>query len=139
MSGIRSITRRATPVGFATAASAPLRVDSADNTVKLIPIGSGTTEISLAAAISASGARVAAGISTLASGVATIATGLTSVLSFQTTVLATGFATGATEATTVVVTGAPATGAVACVGYRLFTTTASASGTGQFYWVAVGM
>ncbi len=47
MSGIRSLTRRPTAVGFATAASAPIYVDSDDNRVKLIPAGSGTTEVIL--------------------------------------------------------------------------------------------
>jgi hypothetical protein len=48
MSGIRSITRRSTIVGSAVAGSAPIYVDSDDNKVKLIPAGSGTTEVALA-------------------------------------------------------------------------------------------
>ncbi len=47
MSGIRSITRRPTVAGFATAGSAPFYVDSDDNRVKLIPAGTGTTEVIL--------------------------------------------------------------------------------------------
>lgn len=49
MSGIRSITRRPAAIGYATAGSAPLRVDSSDNKVKVIPAGSGTTELELLA------------------------------------------------------------------------------------------
>jgi hypothetical protein len=45
MSGIRSITRRPTVVGFATAGSAPIYVDSDDNRLKSIPAGTGTTEV----------------------------------------------------------------------------------------------
>lgn len=47
MSGIRSITRRPTIAGYATAGSAPFYVDSDDNRVKTIPVGSGTTEVIL--------------------------------------------------------------------------------------------
>lgn len=45
MSGIRSIHRNPTVKGSATAASAPIYVDSDDNQLKVIPAGSGTTEI----------------------------------------------------------------------------------------------
>lgn len=45
MSGIRSITRRPTIVGVATDGSAPIYVDSDDNILKIIPAGSGTTEV----------------------------------------------------------------------------------------------
>jgi hypothetical protein len=54
MSGIRSITRRPTIVGTATAGSAPFYVDSDDNRVKLIPAGTGTTEVILQEASGAS-------------------------------------------------------------------------------------
>lgn len=47
MSGIRSIARYPDPKGFATATSAPFYVDSDDNRVKVIPAGSGTTEVVL--------------------------------------------------------------------------------------------
>lgn len=47
MSGIRSITRNPTIKGYASAGSAPFYVDSDDNRVKLIPAGSGTTEVVL--------------------------------------------------------------------------------------------
>lgn len=45
MSGIRSITRRPTVVGTASAGSAPFYVDSDDNRAKMIPAGTGTTEV----------------------------------------------------------------------------------------------
>lgn len=48
MSGIRSLTRRPTIVGYASAGSAPIYVDSDDNKVKLIPAGTGTSEVVLA-------------------------------------------------------------------------------------------
>lgn len=47
MSGIRSLVRTPTAKGFATVNSAPIYVDSDDNRVKLIPGGSGTTEVVL--------------------------------------------------------------------------------------------
>ncbi len=45
MSGIRSITRRPTVAGYASAGSAPIYVDSDDNILKIIPAGTGTTEV----------------------------------------------------------------------------------------------
>jgi hypothetical protein len=53
MSGIRSITRNPTVKGSATAASAPIYVDSDDNILKFIPAGSGTTEVQILDASSA--------------------------------------------------------------------------------------
>lgn len=47
MSGIRSLVRNPTLKGFASFASAPIYVDSDDSKVKLIPTGSGTTEVEL--------------------------------------------------------------------------------------------
>ena len=45
MSGIRSLYRGATQKGYASAASAPIRVDDTANTIKMIPAGTGTTEV----------------------------------------------------------------------------------------------
>ena len=45
MSGIRSIHRGPVAKGYALAATAPIYVDSDDNQLKLLPAGSGTTEI----------------------------------------------------------------------------------------------
>lgn len=45
MSGIRSITRNPMVKGSATAASAPIYVDSDDNRLKMIPAGTGTAEV----------------------------------------------------------------------------------------------
>lgn len=87
------------------------------------------------------GKKIAYGSATLVSGVVTVATGLATVISFSTILAATGFATGVTEVTSLVInaaTGAFATGDVAVAGYRLFTTTISASGTGKFDWIAIG-
>ena len=47
MSGIRSITRRPTIVGFASIGSAPIYVDADDNKLKFIPAGSGSTEVEI--------------------------------------------------------------------------------------------
>lgn len=47
MSGIRSLLRNSTLIGYATPKSAPIYVDADDNRVKLIPAGSGTTEVVL--------------------------------------------------------------------------------------------
>jgi len=47
MSGIRSILRNTVLRGYAGPASAPIYVDSDDNRLKMIPAGSGTTEVIL--------------------------------------------------------------------------------------------
>lgn len=47
MSGIRSLTRRPSQPGYATAGSAPIRVDDTSNKIKIIVAGSGTTEVEL--------------------------------------------------------------------------------------------
>ncbi len=47
MSGIRSLVRNSTIKGAASAGSAPIYVDSDDNLVKVVPAGSGTTEVAL--------------------------------------------------------------------------------------------
>lgn len=44
---VRNLVRTPTVKGYATPASAPIYVDSDDNRVKLIPAGSGTTEVIL--------------------------------------------------------------------------------------------
>lgn len=58
MSGVRSLVRNPTVKGFATANSAPIYVDSDDNQVKVIPAGSGTTEIVLQQTSGANAAEV---------------------------------------------------------------------------------
>ena len=47
MSGIRSLYRGTALKGYASTISAPIYVDSDDNRVKLVPAGSGTTEVVL--------------------------------------------------------------------------------------------
>lgn len=44
---IRSIRRQSTVAGAATATAAPIYVDSDDNKLKMIPAGSGTTEVEI--------------------------------------------------------------------------------------------
>ena len=51
MSGVRSLRRGATLVGNASATSAPIFVDSDDNKVKVVPAGTGSTEVALADAV----------------------------------------------------------------------------------------
>lgn len=50
---IRNIFRGKTPVGNATGSSAPIYVDSDDNKLKMIPAGSGSTEVEVVDASSA--------------------------------------------------------------------------------------
>lgn len=143
MSGIRSVTRRASQVGYSAKTSAPLRVDDTSNTLLIVNAGTGSTEVAIPTMISASGAKIAAGSGALVSGSATIATGLTSVMSFHATVYgATGFATGPTEVDEVIVSSIT-TGSVVCKGvFSIFSTGSralSASGTATFYWHALGM
>lgn len=45
---VRSVVRRATVLGVATPVNAPVYVDSDDNKLKMIPAGSGTTEVEVA-------------------------------------------------------------------------------------------
>ena len=62
MSGVRSLTRTPTVKGSASAAVAPIYVDSDDNRVKVIPGGSGsTTEIILQEAGGAASYEAASG------------------------------------------------------------------------------
>ena len=142
MSGIRSITRNTVVRGPAHPASAPIYVDSDDNAVKIIPAGTGTTELAFNLAATASGFRTAVGTGTLVTGSVVVTTGLTSVLGFVASVYgATGFATGATEVNKIIV-GSITTGAVTVTGaFNSFVTgaaTLSASGTATFYWLAFG-
>lgn len=138
MSGVRSLHRGKNVKGYATAGSAPIYVNSTGNSINVIPAGSGTTEVSLLSTTDASGTRVTGGVGTFVSGSVTIQTGLSAVTSFVAQLEgSTGFATGATEITDVIVASVT-TGAVACTGLRLETTTLSASGTGTFYWLAFG-
>lgn len=139
----RGIYRAAAFKGYATPTNAPVYVNSTDNLVHIIPIGSGTAEQVLSLAVSTSGARSAAGTGTLVTGSAIVATGLTSVLQFSATVFgATGFATGATEVDRIIVSSIT-TGAVTVKGvFNSFATgaaTISVSGTATFYWTAQGM
>lgn len=60
MSGIRSLTRRPVQQGFATAQSAPIRVDDTTGQVVIINAGSGTTEVALMAAYKPNAAITAA-------------------------------------------------------------------------------
>jgi hypothetical protein len=92
--------------------------------------------------------RIAYGSQALVSGAATVKTGLNSVIGFQATVLgtATGFAAGATEVSSIIVSGATgpiATGDVAVLGVWVGVTTGAAkistSGTTTFYWLAAGL
>ena len=54
MSGVRSITRRTSVAGYATEGSAPFYVKNTDNRVRVIPAGTGTTEVILQEASGAS-------------------------------------------------------------------------------------
>ena len=47
MSGIRSLRRGSVAQGYASATSAPVYIDADDNILKVIPAGSGTTEVQL--------------------------------------------------------------------------------------------
>lgn len=138
----RGVYRGAAARGYATPTNAPLRVDSTTNVLKIIPAGTGSTEVEIPSSLQTGGIKIANGSANFVSGAATIATGLTTVTSFQVEIMATGFATGATEVTNATVsgafTGAIPTGSVTVQGFRLNTQTASASGTGLFYWFAIG-
>lgn len=138
---IRGIYRGPTPLGFATPTNAPFSVDSDDNTVYVIPAGTGSTAIPLMFG-GVSGVKMAAGTGTLVTGTVTIATGLTSVLAFTANISGTGAkTTGATEVSQLQVASIT-TGAVIVQGFYNSPTTGamtiSASGTAAFYWTAIG-
>lgn len=85
--------------------------------------------------------RIAYGSGALASGVATVNTGLSTILAADVNLVGTtGFATGATEVSSVIIKAT--TGSLAIQGvFNSFVTgaaTLSASGTGQFTWIAIG-
>lgn len=144
MSGVRSLTRRPgiAGVGYATKTSAPFYVNDSDNSVRVIPAGTGTTEVSFMTTTLTGAAKTAYGSGALVSGSGTVATGLLTVASFQAEVYgATGFATGATEVSSIIVASIT-TGSVSVKGvFNSFATgaaTLSSSGTATFYWQAVG-
>lgn len=144
MSGIRSITRRPAiaGVGYATKTSAPFYVNDSDNSVRVIPAGTGTTEVSLMTTTLTGAAKTAFGSGALVSGTATVATGLATVVAFNASIFgATGFATGATEVSDIIISSIT-TGSVVVKGtFTAFVTgatTISVSGTASFYWSAVG-
>lgn len=61
----RGIARNATVIGYATPTNAPIYVDSDDNRVKVIPAGSGTTEVILQEASGAGSAEELTAVTTL--------------------------------------------------------------------------
>lgn len=142
----RGIYRGASQRGYGTPTNAPLRVDSTSNLVMVNPngvsSGASNVELPLAFGLTVSGARMAAGTGTLVSGAVVIATGLTSVLGFSANLSSTGTtATGATEVCFLFVSSIT-TGAVTVQGaYQTSAdfTQASVSGTGVFYWTAIGV
>ena len=144
MSGIRSLTRRASAVGYANTATCPIFVDSADNIPKVIPAGTGSTVLPMVLAVAAtgSGARLAAGSGALVSGVLAITTGLTTVLGFSCNP-STATGTGVVAPQILVPTWA--TGTVTVTAYYVSTIGASgalaaASGSsGGITWTAVGI
>lgn len=138
---IRGINRNPTALGFATPTNAPFFVDSDDNTVYVIPAGTGSTAIPLVYGV-ASGVKMAAGTGTLVTGTVTIATGLSTVLGFSANISGTGAkSTGASEVSALQVASIT-TGAVIVQGFYNSPTTGamtiSASGTASFYWTALG-
>lgn len=141
---IRSVARRATVLGInAHPSAAPIYVDSDDNVLKIVPAGTGSTEVPLVTSLVTSGARMTAGTGTLVTGSIVVATGLATVLGFVATIEGnTGnTATGVTEVEYIRVTSIT-TGAVSCLGLYhsadASITIASASGTATFRWIAFG-
>lgn len=138
----RSITRTASVKGYAIPTAAPIYVNSSDNSVRIIPAGTGTTELVFALAAGASGFRMVGGSGALVAGTGTIATGLSTVSAIQITLKgATGFASGATEVSDFNITSVT-TGSVAIQGmFSAFVTgatTLSVSGTAGYSWLALG-
>ena len=142
MSGIRSITRHPVVRGYATSGSAPIYVDVDDNALKIIPAGSGTTELAVNLAATASGFRTAVGSGALVSGSLVVATGLTSVLGF--TALNSVIPTGATGnlVPQILVANSITTGAVTVTAYSVSSVSgalvAATGSSGSFYWIGFG-
>ncbi len=144
MSGVRSIKRGPViaGIGYATKTSAPFYVSDVDNSPRCIPAGAGSTEVAFMMSTLTGASKTAYGSGALVSGSGTVATGLLTVASFQAEVYgATGFASGATEVSSIIVASIT-TGSVSVKGvFNAFTTgaaTLSSSGTATFYWQAVG-
>jgi hypothetical protein len=139
----RGIYRTPTVKGIATVTNCPIYCDSDDNTLKFIPAGSGTTELVIPSAVSASGAKFAAGVGTLVTGTLAVATGLTSVLGFSLTPTSNTGGTG--TASNPILFGVVTTGTIAVSAYYVSTIGASGAiaaavtATGNFTWTAVGM
>lgn len=143
MSGIRSITRRPSiaGVGYATAGSAPFYVDSDDNIPKVVPAGTGTTELSFMMGVTTSGARVAGGTGALVTGTLAVVTGLTTVLSFTCSPTAQPTGTGVNSDQILVPTWATGTVTVTAFSVSSVTgaTIAASGSTGAFSWLAIGI
>ena len=136
----RSVRRAATVAGYAIPTAAPLYVDSDDNALKLIPAGTGTTELAVCLAATASGFRMAVGTGTLVTGALTVATGLTTILGFALT--NTDKPTGTGAASDQLLAGVVTTGSIAVTAYSISSVTgatiAADTSTGAFTWIAVG-
>lgn len=138
---VRGLHRGAAARGSATPTNAPIFIDSADNTPKLIPAGSGSTQVALVTAVAASGAKVVGGSGALVTGAATIATGLTSVLGFSANMVGQPTGTGAAS-NQILTISSITTGSVVVAAYAVSSVTgatvAASTSTGSFYWTAVG-
>ena len=149
---VRGLYRGATVKGTVTASNAPVYVDSDDNRLKVIPAGTGSTEVLFldssygigASGVvgTAAGVKVAGGSGALVSGTAVVATGLATVSGFSWNIVgATG--TGAANAELPTITSI-ATGAVTITAFYVSTIGASgasiiSSGSAaSYYWTALG-
>lgn len=161
MSGIRSLTRNPTVKGAASGASAPIYVDSDDNIVKVIPAGSGTTEVQIVDVSSvqtltnktiassagtpfvggvAAGYKLARGSQALDGANPTpVVTGLATVVAFVVT-LANAAAPGI--GTSILTRGTVAAGTVDVNAWKVTSaidaTLIASAGTETFDWVAIG-
>lgn len=140
----RALARTNAPRGYAIPTNCPIRVDNSTNGVKIIPAGTGSTEVELLQTITvgATGSlKLAAGTGALVSGAATIATGLSNILGYS--VDGGGNPSGATAAASPqLLTAVATTGSLAVTAYAVTSVTgavtASTGATGSFSWFAFG-
>ena len=153
---VRGIVRAATVKGAVTNANAPVYVDSDDNRLKVIPAGTGSTEVTVldssfgigasGVVSTAAGVKIAAGRGVLVTGTLLVASGLASITSVA--VCNVGNATGAPDnwlsyvvGTATGTTGTGATGDFTVIGWNWGTgavPVADSTGTGSFAWIAFG-
>ena len=136
---IRSVVRAATPKGYALPDNAPIYVDSDDNQLKVIPAGTGSTEVPVMLGGTAV-AKIVGGTGALVTGTLLIATGLSQITAAWASQREQPTGTGTASMQILVPTWA--TGGLTVTAYSVASVTggtaAASTSTGAFSWGAIG-